>query len=252
MTDQSPTESQRPKDGRKASLPAGIALAAVVSGGALAASPADAGAEVQVYDVDAVHSGVNFRVRHLFSPTPGRFTDFAGKLLLDTEHIEKSRFDLVIQAASINTGNERRDRHVRSDDFLAVERFPTITFVSTAIEPLPAKQAAAGAASAGGSPAVSAPQPGTPPADQAQPRLFRVRGDLTIRGITRPVDLEVEMLGFGDVPGMGRRGGFIARTTINRMDFGVKWNQLLEAGSTLLGDELAIECPIEVVQVTAE
>lgn len=170
------------------------------------------------FDIDAVHSAIGFKVRHFFSPTAGRFTEFSGTLDYDAAHPEQSSIELLIQAASIDTDNDRRDAHLRSDDFLATETYPTITFRSTKIEATDA------------------------------PNHFRVIGDFTLRGITRPVTVEVEILGFGEISGMGTRGGFLAKTTINRQDFGVRWNKILDRGGTMLGDEVQIECPIEVIK----
>ena len=172
----------------------------------------------ETYRIDTAHSAVGFKVRHLFSHTSGRFTDFSGKLVYDAEKPVNSSIELMINAASIDTDNDTRDNHLRSNDFLHIEAHPQITFKSTRI------------------------------AETGKPNHFDVTGDLTIRGVTRAVTVAVEILGFGEFPGMGHRGGFNASTTINRQDFGVKWNKLLDAGGTLLGNDVHIDCPIEVVR----
>jgi polyisoprenoid-binding protein YceI len=169
----------------------------------------------EVYDLDKAHSSPGFKVRHFFTQVPGRFEDFTGTVSWDEAEPTKSTVELTIQATSINTGNTQRDNHLRSADFFDVEKFPTVTFKSTKFE----KGASEG--------------------------HFKVTGDLTIRGVTKPVVIELEALGFGDTP-MGKRGGFNATTKINRQDFGVSWNKTLDKGGTLLGDEVTIEFPVEL------
>jgi polyisoprenoid-binding protein YceI len=197
-----------------------VALAAIAVAGLASVTAQPAAAATETYKIDAVHSGIRFSVRHLFSPTPGRFSDFAGTLKYDAAHPENSQIELTIQAASIDTDNDRRDQHLQSEDFLFVEKFPTLTFKSTSI--VPTEKAG----------------------------HFQVTGDFTLRGVTHPVTLAVQLLGFGEVAGMGYRGGFTATTTINRQDFGVKWNKVLDTGGTLLADEVQIECALEVVRET--
>jgi len=197
-----------------------VMLAAIAVAGLASVTVQPAAAATESYQIDAVHSGMRFSVRHLFSPTPGHFSDFAGTLKYDAAHPENSQIELTIQAASIDTDNDRRDQHLKSEDFFFVEKYPTITFKSTRI--VPAEKAG----------------------------NFQVTGDLTLRGVTRPVTLAVQLLGFGEVPGMGYRGGFTATTTINRQDFGVKWNKVLDTGGTLLADEVQIECALEVFRET--
>ncbi len=193
-----------------------LAIASGLIAPAMAQAPA-AASTPEVYTIDVAHSGVRFEVRHLFSPTPGRFKDFQGTLHYDPQNPAQSRISLTIQTASIDTDNEKRDGHLRTADFLDAEKYPTIVFESDRMEP------------------------------GEKEGLFHVHGNLTIRGVTRPVTMDVEMLGFGDIPGMGRRGGFIARTTIDRTQFGVVWNRALDQGGALLGNEIKIECPIEVI-----
>jgi polyisoprenoid-binding protein YceI len=170
------------------------------------------------WQFDDVHSSVNFSVRHMMvSRVRGRFDKWTGTLLFDPEKPGDSQVEVTIEAASINTQEPQRDDHLRSPDFLDVEKYPHITFKSTAFEPV------------GGN-------------------LFKVSGELTIHGVTRPVTLDVEFLGRSKDPWGGERIGFSATTTINRKDFGLEWNQLLETGGVLVGDEVRIEIEVEAVK----
>jgi len=173
------------------------------------------------YTIDKSHSEVSFKVRHFFTKVPGRFNDFAGTITYDDKNLATSAVDVTIQTASIFTNNDRRDNHLRSDDFFAADKFPTITFKSTKITP-----------GDGGK--------------------FKIAGDLTMRGVTKPVTLDAEALGMGAVTAggnsMGTRAGFTAATTINRKDWGVSWNKVLDNGSTMLDDNVAIELNVEAVQ----
>jgi polyisoprenoid-binding protein YceI len=170
------------------------------------------------WEIDPVHSEIAFSVRHMMVATVrGRFNQFQGVIEFDPAHPESGRVEVTIDAASIDTRNEQRDNHLRSPDFLDVERYPTITFVSKRIEPLGDNR-------------------------------FRVIGDLTLRGVTREVALEAEFLGVGKDPWGGERAGFTARTKLNRHDFGASWNVALEAGGFLVGDTLEVTLDIEAVR----
>jgi polyisoprenoid-binding protein YceI len=169
------------------------------------------------YDFDPVHSNAGFNVRHLFGLVPGRFTQVAGVVMYDAAKPELSSVEVTIQAASINTDNDKRDAHLRSADFFDAATYPTITFKSTKVAPGEGKD------------------------------HYLVTGDLTMRGVTKPVTVAVEMLGFGDTP-MGVRGGFAATGTLNRLDYGVSWNKALDTGGKLLGDQVQISFPVEVVK----
>ena len=170
------------------------------------------------WEIDPVHSEIAFSVRHMMVATVrGRFNQFQGVIEFDPAHPESGRVEVTIDAASIDTRNEQRDNHLRSPDFLNVEQYPTITFVSKRIEPLGDNR-------------------------------FRVIGDLTIRGVTREVALEAEFLGVGKDPWGGERAGFTARAKLNRHDFGASWNVALEAGGFLVGDTLEVTLDIEAVR----
>ena len=200
-----------------------IAVAVLAALGPLAA-PASAVASarpsadtVATYRIDVGHSDISFRIRHMMSRTRGTFNEWAGTITADPADWTTGSVDVTIQAASIDTRHERRDADLRSDNFFDVETFPTITFKSTRVD-------------------VS----GT---------TLSITGDLTIRDVTRSVVLQGEFLG---VTGKGtprERIGFEASTTINRLDYGVKWNRAIEGGGVLLGDEVEISIGIEAVRM---
>jgi polyisoprenoid-binding protein YceI len=169
------------------------------------------------WTVDAAHTSVEFAVKHLMiSTVRGRFADIAGSLELDDERPEQSTVDVTLDVASIDTRQPDRDAHLRSADFFDVERFPTLRFTSTRIQ-----KAADG---------------------------FLVEGDLTIRDVTRPVTLHATEEGRTRDPWGGLRVGFSATTKINRRDFGLTWNQALETGGFVVGDEVKIAADVEFVQ----
>lgn len=172
------------------------------------------------WDFDLAHSSVNFHVRHVMvSKVHGRFTRWGGQLELDEQDLTRSRLDVTIEAASVDTQEAKRDEHLRSADFFEVEKHPTLTFKSTSIA--------------------------------REGDGYRVAGDLTIRGVTRSVTLDVEG---GDIvkdPWGGTRTGFSARTSISRKDFGLTWNVALEAGGFLVGDKIEITLEIEAVKKSA-
>jgi len=184
---------------------------------ALAAGSAAATADPVPFQIDPNHSLVGFNIRHLFSRTPGRFKEFSGTVQFDEKNLSASSVDVTIKTASINTENERRDNDLRSANFFLADSFPTLTFKSTKV------------------------MPGTE-------KNFMVHGDLTIKGVTKPVILEATLMGVGPV-GMGGRpstaAGFEAKTTIDRKDFGIVWNRALDQGGTLLGDDVTITLQIE-------
>lgn len=178
-------------------------------------------AETVAYEIDPAHSRPEFKVRHFFTKVPGRFTDFTGTIHLHEENLTKSSVELTIQAGSISTDNEKRDNHLRSGDFFDVENHPTITFTSTKVE----KDSAEG--------------------------MYKVTGDLTMRGVTKPVVLEVEFLGVGPDAWGGRRAGFEARTTVNRTEFGIIWNKTLDTGGVMLGEDVEIAIPITAIRASS-
>jgi len=178
-----------------------------------AAVAATAGA-ADTYTFDKVHSDVGFQIRHLVSKVRGRFTDYEGTILVDKAKPEASSVELKIKAASIDTGNENRDKDLRSPNFFEVEKYPEITFKSTKITPK------------GGD-------------------RYDVTGTLTMHGVTKEVTLPVTFLGFVSAGRMGDRAGFETSITLNRKDYGIVWNRPLDVGGTILGDDVLISINVE-------
>ena len=175
----------------------------------------------QGWKVDNTHSSVHFTVRHMVvSKVKGVFDRWTSELAIDENDLTKSSVTVTIDAASIDTKTEQRDNHLRSADFLGVEQFPNIVFKSKRIE------------SAGGD-------------------RYKMIGDLTIKDVTREVTLEVEYSGMEKDPWGGQRAGFTAHTSIERKDFGLTWNLLLETGGVVVGDKIAIDIEIEAVRQLA-
>jgi len=173
------------------------------------------------WNIDIAHSGINFSVRHMvFAKVRGRFDTWSGTVRLDDKDLLGSSVDVSIDAASINTANADRDNHLRSPDFLDVEKFPKLGFKSTRIE-----KAGKG---------------------------YRVHGELTIHDVKREVVLEAEDLGRGRDPWGNDRAAFSATTSIDRRDFGLQWNKLLETGGVLVGEKIEIEIEVEAVKAAAE
>ncbi len=195
--------------------PALSALILAAAGLLPAATPAFAAPET--YVIDPAHSAVGFSIRHLFSRVPGRYTKFEGKIVVDRDDYTKSSVEVSIDAASIDTNEPARDKHLKSPDFFDVAKNPKITFKSTRVK-------------------------------QSGPNKLSVEGDLTIRGTTKAVTLDVDVLGFGPGYGGGLRGGFEGRTRINRQDFGVAWNDIIEGGGAVLGDDVDISLNVEAAK----
>lgn len=173
------------------------------------------------WNIDATHSTIGFSIRHMvFSKVRGRFQTYTGTIQLDDADLAKSSVEVAIDAASIDTGTAQRDTHLRSTDFFDVEHFPELRFRSTRIE------------------------------DAGDGRL-RVTGELTIRGTTREVVLDAESAGRGKDPWGNQRIGFVGKTSIDRKEFGLGWNQLLEAGGVLVGDRVDIELDVQAVSAAA-
>jgi polyisoprenoid-binding protein YceI len=162
------------------------------------------------YVIDPVHSQVGFKIRHIVAKVSGRFTKFEGAIKIDTTDVAKSSVEVKIDAASINTDNEGRDKHLRGADFFEVEKFPAITFKSSAV-----KEVAKG--------------------------KLEVTGDLTIKGVTKKVTFPITNAGThaGMKPGSVLAGFVDGALTINRNDYGIKY------GPGILGDEVVIELDIE-------
>ena len=190
-----------------------IALALTLMSFASAASAAPL-----TFDIDQPHSQVGFSIRHFFSKVQGQFKDFSGTIVMDPNAPAASSVKVTIQAASISTGNDGRDKHLRSRDFFAADSLPTLTFKSTKV-------------------------------DSAGKDRVKVTGDFTMHGVTKSVVLDVEFLGMGEVGvgghSMGTKAGFDATTTLNRKDFGINWNKTLDQGGLMIGEDVTISLHIE-------
>ncbi|MBI3307471.1 MAG: polyisoprenoid-binding protein [Candidatus Omnitrophica bacterium] len=169
------------------------------------------------YNLDPDHTSINFKIRHLFSKVSGNFTQFEGKVEYDPDKPETWKTTATIQAASIDTRVPPRDKHLRSKDFFDVEKFPTLTFESTKVT------------------------------DVADGRA-KLHGNLTIHGVTKEVVFDLEIHGVGKDPWGNVRAGFTATAKINRKDFGLNWNEAVETGQLLVGEEVEITLEIEAIQ----
>jgi polyisoprenoid-binding protein YceI len=173
------------------------------------------------WNIDTSHSGAHFTVRHMVvSKVRGAFSRWQGTLQFDEQNPEASKVSVQIEAASIDTREEKRDAHLRSPDFFDVAQYPTLSFESTKVE-------------------------------KVEGSSYRVTGELTIHGITKQVVLDTDFLGAGKDPWGNDRVGFEASTSINRKDFGLAWNQALEAGGVLVGDKIEISLDVEAVKAQA-
>ena len=173
------------------------------------------------WNIDTAHSGIHFSVRHMVvSKVRGRFSKFAGTVRIDDADLARSSVEATIEAASIDTGVAERDDHLRSSDFFDVGKFPELKLKSTRIEKMGEGR-------------------------------YRLTGELTIRDVTREVAVDVDYGGRASDPWGNERAGFTAKAAIDRKDFGLKWNQVLEAGGVLVGDRVDIELDVEAVRSAA-
>jgi polyisoprenoid-binding protein YceI len=173
------------------------------------------------WKIDPNHTLVEFSAKHLMITTvKGRFTTVSGTIEVNEQSPDRSRVEAEIAAATLDTGTEQRDQHLRSPDFLDVEKYPTISFRSKRIQ--------------GSS---------TNPGDE-----FKVVGDLTIHGVTREVTLDAVYEGTGKDPWGGERVSFSAKSKIDRREFGLTWNQALETGGLLVGNEIKISLEVQAVK----
>jgi polyisoprenoid-binding protein YceI len=184
------------------------ALALMVAGKASAAD----------WSFDQAHTSFNFKVKHLVVTTVrGEFTDFAGTASFDPADLSTLSAEVTVQTASINTENEQRDQHLSSSDFLSASEYPEMTFKSTGAKVI-------------------------------EPGKTELMGDLTIRGVTKPVTFLVEGLNEPVNFGGTIKVGGTATATINRQDFGASWNKTLDSGGVVVGDEVQIEIELELNQ----
>lgn len=173
------------------------------------AAPAD------VWVVDKPHSSASFKIRHLMSNVTGYFRDFDAVLQMNRAEPAKSSIEFTIKAASIDTRDSDRDEHLRSPDFFEVTKYPNITFKSTSVVPKSKEQ-------------------------------FDVTGDLTIHGITKRITMPVTYLGTRADPRGNEKSGFELETTLDRKDFGITWNRVLDEGGVLLGDDVKVTIELEL------
>ena len=169
------------------------------------------------WNFDPAHSEITFKVRHMmFSKVTGFFHDWKGDFKFDPEDPSKAEIHVDIETASVDTNNEDRDQHLRSGDFFDVEEYPHITFTSTEMA-------------------------------KAEGGHLELNGDLTIKGQTNPVTLAVDYHGKAVDPWGNDRLGFSATTSLHRKDFGLTWNQALEAGGVLVGDKVEVELNVQAI-----
>ncbi|MCX5004887.1 YceI family protein [Streptomyces sp. NBC_00638] len=170
------------------------------------------------WTIDPAHSSIGVVAQHLgISSVHGRFTDFAGRIEIAADEVAASRVEATITAASIDTGNGMRDTHLKSPDFLDIEKYPRITYRSTGLTPAGADR-------------------------------WTVHGELTLHGVARPVDLDLSYLGTGADPWGGTRAAFRATAELHREDFAMHYNQVVQAGISAIGTTLKVELDIQAVQ----
>ncbi|HUG00539.1 MAG TPA: YceI family protein [Longimicrobiales bacterium] len=189
----------------------GLATPALAQNPAAASAPAPANS----WRIDRGHSELTFSIRHMVSRVRGQFNNWSGTITGDLDDWESAVVDVTIDASSVDTNHERRDADLRGKDHFEVEKYPTIRFRSTKIE-------------------------------RSGDRL-RMIGDLTIRDVTRPVVLEGQLTGTAEERGR-TRAGFEASTAINRKDFGLVWNRVVEAGGWLIGDDVKIDISVAAIK----
>jgi polyisoprenoid-binding protein YceI len=173
---------------------------------------------VGTYELDPTHTVVGFVARHMLSKVRGQFTEFAGRIVLG-DAPEDSRVEVDVKTGSIMTHTEKRDQHLRNGDFLDVEKYPALSFTSTAVR-------ATGGTS------------------------FELDGDLTIKDVTRPVTLSGEFLGWGPNMEGNPMLAASAKTTIDREDWGMTWNMAVEAGGFLVGKKVDLDIEVEAHRVS--
>ena len=174
------------------------------------------------WTVDAAHSSIGWSVDHMMvSETEGNFKKFEGTVTgFDGDDASKAQVNVTIDVASIDSDNEDRDKHLRSEDFFAVEKFPTATFKSTKIE-------------------------------KKGKGKYMVTGDFTLRGVTKQVTIPMTFKGTSKDPWGNTRAGFSGDLTINRKDYGLIWNKDLDAGGVAVGDEVRLRLRVETIQKVA-
>jgi polyisoprenoid-binding protein YceI len=184
-------------------------LAALVSTAVFAAD---------TFAVDKYHSEATFQIRHLITRVSGKFNDVSGSISVDRSNPTLSSVEFTIKTASIDTGVAPRDNDLRGANFFEVDKYPEITFKSTSIKPSGKKD------------------------------LYDVTGAFSMHGVTKFITIPVEFLGFAKDPQGKERVGFVAHTSLNRQDYGIKWNKALDNGGALLGDDVDITVNVDAVK----
>lgn len=170
------------------------------------------------YEIDPAHTHVGFTARHaMVTKVRGSFKELSGSGHFDAEDLTRSHLELTIEASSLDTGNADRDAHLRSNDFFDMEQHPQITFRSTAIEHVGGER-------------------------------YGVTGDLTVRGVTKPVTVDVTYTGSAVDPYQNQRIGLEGSVTVNRKDWGITWNAALDAGGVLVGEKVTLEVEVSAIR----
>src|SRR6202165_599780 len=175
-------------------------------------------AAAESFVVDKYHSEATFTIRHLITRVSGRFNDVSGSINVERSNPTLSSVEFTIKTASIDTGVAPRDNDLRGPNFFEVDKYPEITFKSTSIKPSGKKD------------------------------VYDVTGPFTMHGVTKIITIPVEFLGFAKDPQGKERAGFVAHTTLNRQDYGIKWNKALDNGGALLGDDVDITVKVGAVK----
>ena len=187
----------------------------------LAAASQAAHADPVTWKIDPAHTEAGFEVRHFFSKVHGVFHDVDGTIVYDAANPTASKIDATVKVASVDTGNQKRDGHLQSADFFDAEKNPTLEFKSTKIV-------------------------------KTGKDKYKITGDLTMRGVTKPVTFDAEFLGSSAVSvegqSWGSKAGFSATTTVNRKDWGINWNKTLDNGGVLLGDDVLVSINLEAAK----
>jgi polyisoprenoid-binding protein YceI len=171
-----------------------------------------------IWDIDAAHSTAEFSIRHMMiTSVKGHFSSMSGTITGDPDDLTSARVHLDIDLATVDTRNNDRDNHLRSADFFDVEKYPSMTFESRSVE-------------------------------RTGANTYRVHGDLSLHGVTKPVMVDVTSEGQSKDPWGGTRAGFSATTSVNRKDFGLVWNVALETGGVMVGDQVKVSVELETVK----
>lgn len=195
-----------------------LSVETLIRGGNMTMSATMEPGTLTTWQIDPQHTQVEFEVKHMmFAKVRGRFESVEGTLEITPSDMSASRVEAVVEASSINTGQAQRDEHLRSADFFDVERFPELRFESRTVE-------------------------------RREDGGLVLTGDLTIRGVKREVSFEVEESGRGSDPWGNERAGFRAEASIDRRDFGLEWNQVLETGGILVGNTVRIVLEVQAVR----